>query len=40
MAWQEGRDGRKAFAGSAVLNAAGDVVASARATWIVVENLS
>lgn len=34
LAWKEGAEGRKAFAGSAVLNPAGEVVASAYAIWI------
>ena len=34
MAWPTGRDGRKGFAGSAVLSAAGELCAVARATWI------
>lgn len=40
LAWKEGSEGRKAFAGSAVLNAAGDVVASAYAVWIRVPEVS
>ncbi len=40
MAWQEGSEGRKAFAGSAVLGPDGKPVASAYATWIRVDSLS
>ncbi|MEC9347896.1 MAG: hypothetical protein VYB54_16850 [Pseudomonadota bacterium] len=40
VAWPIREEGRKAFAGSAVFNAAGTVVASAFATWIVVPDLS
>ena len=38
MAWPSGRDGRKGFAGSAVLGAAGELVAVAHATWIRLES--
>jgi len=34
MAWPIGRDGRKGFAGSAVVSAGGELCAFARATWI------
>lgn len=37
MAWPMGRDGRKGFAGSAVVSAAGELCALARATWIEIE---
>jgi hypothetical protein len=32
--WSLGREGRKRYAGSAILSAAGDAIALARATWI------
>jgi hypothetical protein len=35
MGWRIGEDGRKRFAGSALLTADGDVLARARSTWIV-----
>jgi hypothetical protein len=35
MGWRVGEDGRKRFAGSALLTADGDVLARARSTWIV-----
>jgi hypothetical protein len=35
MAWRVGEDGRKRFAGSALLTAEGEVLARARSTWIV-----
>ncbi len=35
-AWSSGREGRKLFAGSAVLGADGALIAQARATWILV----
>ena len=38
MAWPSGRDGRKGFAGSAVLSAAGELCAVAQATWIRIES--
>lgn len=40
MAWPISQEGRKAFAGSAVLNERGEVIARALATWIQVDNLS
>ncbi|WP_416897540.1 MAG: hypothetical protein ACMVY4_19055 [Minwuia sp.] len=40
LAWREGIDGRKAYAGSAVLDADERVVASAFATWITVPSVS
>jgi hypothetical protein len=35
MGWRVGEDGRKRFAGSALLSADGDVLARARSTWLV-----
>ncbi len=35
IGWRIGEDGRKRFAGSALLTAAGEVLARARSTWIV-----
>jgi hypothetical protein len=35
LGWRVGEDGRKRYAGSALLTAAGEPVASARSTWIV-----
>jgi hypothetical protein len=35
VGWQLGEDGRKLYAGTALFNARGEVLASARATWIV-----
>jgi hypothetical protein len=35
MGWRIGEDGRKRFAGSALLTADGEVLARARSTWIV-----
>ncbi|WP_417514697.1 hypothetical protein [Minwuia sp.] len=40
LAWRMGTKGRKAWAGSAVLNARDEVVASAYATWIRVPSIS
>lgn len=40
MAWREGTEGRKAWAGSAVLGPDDKVVASAYATWIRVPSIS
>jgi hypothetical protein len=40
MAWREGAEGRKAWAGSAVLGPDDQVVASAYATWIRVPSIS
>ena len=37
VAWPTGRDGRKLFASSALLSADGEVLAAARATWILVD---
>jgi hypothetical protein len=37
VAWPTGRDGRKLFADSALLNAEGETLAVARATWLVVD---
>jgi hypothetical protein len=37
VAWPTGRDGRKFFANSALLGANGEVLAVARATWLIVE---
>ncbi len=34
FAWSMGQEGRKRFSGTAIANAAGDVAAVARATWI------
>ena len=36
MAWAMGQDGRKHFAGSALLDADGECIAQAKATWIAV----
>jgi hypothetical protein len=36
MAWPEGRDGRKLTAGSALLDPGGQVLAAARAVWLIV----
>jgi hypothetical protein len=35
VGWRVGEDGRKRFAGSALLTAAGEALARARSTWIV-----
>lgn len=40
MAWREGMEGRKAYAGSAVLDPDDRVIASAFATWITVPSVS
>lgn len=40
MAWPIRMEGRKAYAGSAVLDSGGAVVASGLATWIAVDNVS
>ena len=37
VAWPTGRDGRKLFANSAVLNADGEALAFAEATWLLVD---
>ena len=37
VAWPTGRDGRKLFAGSALLDADGKILAAAQATWILVD---
>ncbi len=37
VAWPTGRDARKVFASSALLGANGEVLAVARATWLIVE---
>jgi hypothetical protein len=37
VAWPTGRDGRKLFAGSALLSADGKILAAAQATWILVD---
>lgn len=37
VAWPTGRDGRKLFANSALLNSAGQTLAVAQTTWIVVD---
>jgi hypothetical protein len=37
VAWPTGRDGRKLFANSALLNADGETLAIARATWLLVD---
>jgi hypothetical protein len=37
VAWPTGRDGRKVFAGSALLGPEGEVLAVARATWLIVD---
>jgi hypothetical protein len=37
VAWPTGRDGRKLFANSALLATSGEVLAVARATWLMVE---
>lgn len=37
VGWPVGEDGRKRYAGSALLTASGDVLAAARSTWIVQE---
>jgi hypothetical protein len=37
VAWPTGRDGRKLFAGSALLSADGKILAAAEATWILVD---
>jgi len=37
IAWPTGRDGRKLFASSALLSAAGKVLAVAQATWLLVD---
>jgi hypothetical protein len=35
VAWPLGEDGRKLYAGTALFSAAGDLLALARATWII-----
>jgi hypothetical protein len=35
LGWRIGEDGRKRYAGSALLTAGGEVLARARSTWIV-----
>jgi hypothetical protein len=35
IGWRVGEDGRKRFAGSALLTAEGEVLARSRSTWIV-----
>jgi hypothetical protein len=37
VAWPTGRDGRKLFASSALLSSAGELLAVAQATWLVVD---
>jgi hypothetical protein len=37
VAWPTGRDGRKLFASSALLSSAGEILAIAQATWLVVD---
>jgi len=37
VAWPTGRDGRKLFAGSALLRTDGEVLAVAQATWLLVD---
>jgi hypothetical protein len=37
IAWPTGRDGRKLFASSALLGAEGEILATAQATWILVD---
>ena len=37
VAWPTGRDGRKLFANSALLNSQGELLAAAQTTWIVVD---
>lgn len=36
IGWPMGKEGRKAFAGTAVFNASGELVASAKAVWIAI----
>jgi len=38
FAWPLGEDGRKVFAGTAIATAAGEVVAYARSTWIIMKS--
>jgi hypothetical protein len=37
VAWPTGRDGRKLFAGSALVSSDGEFLAAAQATWILVD---